>query len=315
MERAYFRKGFLLDEAVPRIQALATHEVVPVRTLYTRSERRTSHIYNEVRAKTPSQHGLISRSRGPLGSHVAWEFGDSLTGHWTDSQLEMIVAILPLLDSFVHVRQALADGAALNRSLTELLDCQGVAMIQLDGRGRIVAATDRACDLLSGQATGLYDATGFLRTRTASEPEFRRLVARAIGTLDCPPTAGSMTIPGTSGPPHKAVHVLPVGQHALERSAGARVAVLVVITDPSASRIELDARVVATTLGLTPAETEIAILVASGHTPRTVAAFTQRRPSTVRGHLKRIYRKLRVSRQVELARLVLSLEGLSSREP
>ena len=50
-------------------------------------------------------------------------------------------------------------------------------------------------------------------------------------------------------------------------------------------------------LGLTPAETEIAVLLAEGRTVRDIAATTGRGYSTVQTHLKHIFTKLGISRR------------------
>ena len=50
----------------------------------------------------------------------------------------------------------------------------------------------------------------------------------------------------------------------------------------------------------------MAALLASGRTVRDIAAATGRQENTVYKHLKQMYRKLGISRQAELVRLVLS---------
>jgi DNA-binding CsgD family transcriptional regulator len=53
---------------------------------------------------------------------------------------------------------------------------------------------------------------------------------------------------------------------------------------------------------LTPAERQIAALVARGHRTKEVAAQLFLSPKTVEGHLSRIYGKLGVRSRAELAR-------------
>lgn len=61
-------------------------------------------------------------------------------------------------------------------------------------------------------------------------------------------------------------------------------------------------------LGLTPAEARIAELVGSGLSPRETAGAVDNSEGTVRTSLSRIYSKLGINRQAELARLVSRLE-------
>ena len=63
-------------------------------------------------------------------------------------------------------------------------------------------------------------------------------------------------------------------------------------------------------LGLTPAETEIALLLAEGRTLRQIAATTGRGYNTVRTHPSHIFVKLGVSRQFDVAQRVLALSSL-----
>ena len=84
---------------------------------------------------------------------------------------------------------------------------------------------------------------------------------------------------------------------------------MVLVVDP-ASRPRVDSGVPAAVLGLTPTESRVAVALAAGQTAAGVAQALDCAESTVRTHLKQIYRKLGISKQTELVRRVLSLEGL-----
>ena len=64
-------------------------------------------------------------------------------------------------------------------------------------------------------------------------------------------------------------------------------------------------------LGLTAAQSEVAVMLAQGRTPKEIAVAAERRENTGYRLLKQIYGKVGVSRQADLVRLVLSLAGLS----
>ena len=55
-------------------------------------------------------------------------------------------------------------------------------------------------------------------------------------------------------------------------------------------------------------------MLAAGHGVPAIAALTQRTEGTVRWHMKQIYRKQRISRQADLVRRVLSLDGFPGSE-
>ena len=50
-------------------------------------------------------------------------------------------------------------------------------------------------------------------------------------------------------------------------------------------------------------------MVAAGRPVHDIAAMTGRTEGTIRWHLKKIFRKQGISRQADLVRLVLSLDG------
>ena len=88
-----------------------------------------------------------------------------------------------------------------------------------------------------------------------------------------------------------------------------RVAALVLVVVPG-GRVRIDAGMVSSVLGLTPAESEVAVWLAQGYAIRDIAIKTGRSPSTIRWHIKHIFAKHGISRQVELVQLVLSLSDL-----
>ncbi len=80
------------------------------------------------------------------------------------------------------------------------------------------------------------------------------------------------------------------------------------VADPE-SQPRIDVEVVRAALGLTPAESQLATMVAAGERVRDIAVRTGRSEGTVRWHLNRIFRKQGISGQAELMRRVLSLDG------
>ena len=72
-------------------------------------------------------------------------------------------------------------------------------------------------------------------------------------------------------------------------------------------RAVADPELVAGALGLTPAESRVAVMLAKGHTLHDIAIVTGRSRGTVRWHLKQIFDKNGISRQVELVQPVQSL--------
>ena len=86
------------------------------------------------------------------------------------------------------------------------------------------------------------------------------------------------------------------------------VAALVLVVDP-ASRHRINPAMAGAVLGLTKMESQVAVLLAEGRSVVQIAAAFGRKESTIRTHVKQMFSKLGLSRQVDLVRLVLSLPG------
>lgn len=306
--RRYLDEYHARDERVPRFRRLPDSRVILGTELYTEAELKTSATYNEFLRQTHKQNGVNVRLDGPKGGRIALEFGDRIDGEgWSFSQIEAIQRLLPHIRQFVRMRQALAEARALGASLAGLLDNTGVAIVQLNGDGRIVGMSDRARDLLI-RGRGVYDEGGFLRARSPrDDAALRGLLARALPRSGVHGAGGSMVVKHPAGMPNLVLHVTPIRRRESDFPP-LRVAVLVAIVG-AGSAAGIDPAVVAECLDLTAAECEVALLLAEGKSVRDIAAASGRKASTVRWHLEQIFAKLDISRQADLVRLVLSLSG------
>ncbi len=309
LERLYLETYYPLDERIPRIRQLPDSQLKHVSSLYTDEEKRTSPVYNEALPLSDTQDSLNVRLDGPDGSRIIWVVGNPFDGDgWSSAGVDMVARVLPHLRQYVRVRAALAEAGALAATAAELLENTGAGVIQLDRRGRIIETNDAARALLR-RGDGLRDEGGALRaTRPKDDARLEHLLARALPRFGEAGASGSMMVRRTSSLPWFALHVKPVAGGEADYRA-LRVAALVLIVDP-VSRARVEPELLEAMLGLTPTEAEIALLLAEGWTTRQIEAATNRSYSTVRTHLKNIFAKLKVSRQFEVARTVLSLSGL-----
>ena len=309
--REYFRDYYPEDQLPARVRALPDAKIVRVADLFSEEERRTSRMYNEALVRCHAQNGLVMRLDEPRGSHIAWVIADPIDGRdWSQSRIDLIVRVLPHLRQYVRVRTALADNGTLGTSIIALLDHNGAGVIQLDRRGRIVEANDRAQELLR-RSDGLSDRGGALRAVTPEDDSrLQDLLARALPRFVGHGVGGSMVVRRSSLLPRLAVHVKPVTNREVDYRSR-HVAALVLIVDPL-SRARIEPELVQAALGLTPAEAEVALLIAQGRTLPQIAATTGRGYSTVRTHLNHVFGKLGVSRQLEVAQIVRALSLRSS---
>ena len=181
LKRDYFENYYALDERVPRLRHLPDSQLFHITDLYTEEQRKTSAAYNELLARCHAQNSISVRLAGPNGSRIVWVVNDPVDGDgWSSAQLDSIRRLLPHIRRTVHIQQALAGAGALGASPTTLLDTAGLGIVQLDGRGRIVAANDRARDLLRS-GDGLFDEDGFLCARRPEDnAELQDLLTRAL---------------------------------------------------------------------------------------------------------------------------------------
>ena len=311
LERVYFEVYHSRDERLPRLRLLPDSEVVHVRDLYTEQELKSSPAYNEWMRQAGNQNGLMVRLAVPGGQRVVWSLGDCIApGGWESHRIKMIDHLLPHLRQFVRVRQAVSNARGLGSSLGALLDNTCVGVIHLDRRGRIVETNARALDLLR-RGDGLSDRNGFLDAWLPGDTDrLQRLLDGALPPFGVQAAAGSMTIRRSSSLPRLVLHITPVGSHQLDFGAQ-RVAALVLVVD-AARRPQLDAELVAEALGLTAAESQVAVMLCEGTTTRDIAMTTGRQVNTVYMLIKRMYKKLGISRRAHLIRLLLSLVDVSA---
>ena len=306
LEREYFGVWHALDERLPRIRALPDSELAPVSSLFSEGEMKTSALFNELMLRTDARDSLSVRLDGPDGSRIVWTIADPDDGDgWSSERVGTIRRLLPHVRQFVRVRQALVGARALGASAVDLLDNVRVGVIRLDRRGRVTAANDRARALLR-RGDGLSDADGRLRASLPDENSaLRKLLARALPFPGGPGTGGSMLVSRPESPSRLVLHVNPMHDEGAEPRCGS-VGALVLALDP-ADRAGIDPERVREALGLTRAESRMAVLLAQGKSIDEVAAETGRRRTTVKWHIRQIYSKHGLSRQMELARLVASL--------
>ena len=306
LERLYFNDYYPWDERVPRARQLPDGQLVHVRELYSAEELRTSRTYNEALPRMDGQKSLNVRLDGPSGTSILWVLADPVEPiGWGSPQIEMVQSLMPHIRHFVSVRQAVAGADALGASLAKLLDNTRIGVVHLDRSGRIVEANGRARRLLK-RADGIFEVGGSLRARSPADNKRLEQVL-ACGLPESPGSAanGSTTVRRAPGIPSLMVHVHPVTAER-EMDLGLRnVSAVVLVVDPG-SPPDIDAELVAKALGLTPSQSQVAALLAQGKTVRGIASLTGRRENAVHFLLKQGYRKLGISRQTELVRLVLS---------
>ena len=306
LEQEYFGCWHAVDERLPRIRTLPDSRLAPTPSLFSEDELKTSAVYNKLMVRADARDSLNVRLDGPDSSRIVWTLADPVDREgWTSDRVGAVERLLPHLRQFVRARQALVGARALGASAVELLDNVRVGIVQLDRRGRLVVANDRTHTLLR-RGDGLTDRDGRLHASLPKEDAvLQRLLAQALHFPGRPGVGGSMLVSRPHSPSRLVLHVNPMYDAGTEPDRGGAGA-LVLVIDPT-DRTGLDPERVGDALGLTRAESWIAVLLAQGKSIDEVAAETGRQRTTVKWHIRHIYSKCQISRQIELVQLVMSL--------
>lgn len=306
LEREYFDVYYAIDERIPRLMRLPDSDVVHITCLYTEDELKSSAAFNENLPLAQFCNGVNVRMDGPNGSRITWCTSDPVDADgWTFDRIESIRELLPHLRQYVTVRQALADARAFAATAMGLLENDGVGVIHLDRRGRVTVANDVARALLDGRDGLRYEDDRLRAALPDEDARLQKMLAEALPSLGGAGAGRSMLVSRSEPEFRLRVHVMPASEDE-EGPHRIRLGALVLVEDPE-RRWRMDPDRVGTVLGLTPAESRVAVLFAQGKTIDTVAALTDRSRTTVKWHLRHIYAKLGLSRQAELMQLVSSV--------
>lgn len=308
LRQLYFGEYYMRDEAMPRLAGLRDGELVHKSDLYTDQEKRTSPVY-AFRTLHQTQNGLFMGIDALDGMVIVWSLANSTQREgWGQDQIKTIERLAPHIRQFARVRRAMVTAKALGASLVELLENKRLGLIQLDRHGRILEANDRARDILL-KRDGLRDDKGVLvAVHQGENDKLQRLLVHASPPVAGQGTGGSMKITRTEARTPLVLEVHPV--QAMQANHWVpKVRALVFVVDP-AVRTRVDPDSVAAVLGLTPAESRVAVAVASGQTIAGVAHALGCAENTIKTHVKRIYRKQGIRKQTELVRRVLSVEAV-----
>ena len=308
LEREYFRTYYPVDDHLPGLRRLPDGQIAHVRDTFRSQDLAKSVMYNEAMPLYGFQNGLNVRMDEPFESRIIFGVADPIDGSdWSSRQLEFVKRLLPHVRQFVRVRLALTESGVLAKTLGELLKNARTGVIHLDRSGRILSANDcaltrlRRRDWLSDQGGMLHAVT------TGDDSRLQDLLAGALPHFGARGEGGSMMLGGLSLRSKIVLHVVPVAPHEADFASWGCGAVVLVVE--AADRRSIDPERVGILLGLTPAQSEVAVSLAQGMTIRDIMIATGRTESTIRWHIKHIYAKYGLSRQVELVQLVRLVAG------
>jgi DNA-binding CsgD family transcriptional regulator len=210
-----------------------------------------------------------------------------------------------------HLHQATRICTQLNRMASErdiyagAVDRLSVATIFLDDKGHVLDTNAMASALLK-DSDGLSLREGQLHiTGRNTNAQLKDALASVISAQHDGEASvvRALRVPRTDGRAALGLVIKPVpGSEWGEGQAGPCAAVF--ISDPE-QRDSASQQILGELFGLTPAEANVAILLARGLSLNEVSEAQNISPHTARAQLKSIFAKTGVSRQAELVRMVL----------
>lgn len=306
LQREYAEDYAAIDERPAAGVREPSGKLVHTNSLLTDAVRRKSATYNEYLIPNAGENCLNVRASVGGNFQLAWSLvgpGGGTPGDWTDGQADAIRLLLPHVRQFVRVRHALAEARAEGMATAALLDTRRIGLLLLDSEGLVVEANDRALALLAGR-DGLMLRHGRLSgVPPAAVDRLAGLLAAACRMG----RSGSLPIVRRSLAP-LVLHVTPMPTTGTAGVTGRAVA-RVVLAEPFAASA-VNAKRVAEGLGLTANQGAVAAALAEGGTVASIAAASHRSESAVRWHIREALQRLRLSRQVDLVRVVLSTPGI-----
>jgi DNA-binding CsgD family transcriptional regulator len=209
-----------------------------------------------------------------------------------------------------HLRRALLIGAEIV-NLRAIAETAGSVLASLDVGIMALDKAGHVC-FLNTQAESILRCGNFLRLRNgrleaavASESAVLERILRttATGVRSGQPAGGNLTLHHANLSMH--ISVLPLVMPIPRMPEHARV-LLTLSQDATPKRRD---RALAALFNLTPVEIRVTMLLVQGLEPREIASRTSASYETVRFQLKSIYKKMNVSRQSQVVRIVSLIPG------
>jgi DNA-binding CsgD family transcriptional regulator len=298
----------------PRIAYAVAHPEVAThfdRLILTETEMDRDPVYEWF-----GRHGLRYYIAGHAGRTQFYQAFASLQrsrkqGHADADDIARFELIRPHLAQALSIADTLGTLATHQTFSNALLDAMPQAVFGLADDGAVLLINE-AAERLLGRGTCLRISGRRLITADCTQQsEFDQVLA-SVTTDDAQAAAGRLLIRRVDGGQPYATRMSRIA--IAETEILMRPTVLVVITDPE-SGSDIDAQSLRELFGLTPCETRVAAALLQGHSLQSAAHCQGSSIETVRCHLKSVFRKVGVSRQQDLIRILSDLEWSTISQP
>ncbi len=226
---------------------------------------------------------------------------------YTEAELGELERLTPSLERAILLHEKLARSQAEGHRSANLMEQLSFGVVVVDAATRVVTMNQQAKAILDA-ADGLHLEDGILvAARSFERTKLAQLLARcAKQPRAC---SGELLIgrPSKRLPYALLVTPLPFELNALVGTGSP--AMMIIISDFD-SRALIRAERLMELFGFTSAEARLAVAIAQGKDLRQIAAESRKALSTLRSQLASLFDKSGVKRQVDVARIVLSLPAI-----
>lgn len=224
----------------------------------------------------------------------------------TEAQLAQADRLVPHLARAIEIHGRLGDSEHSKIALHEVIDRIPIGVVIVDGRRQPVI-TNRMADRLATDGDGFaIDDDGPRCLNLATTKKLRQLIDSAVRPEPGNEIRGGgfTALERMSGRRPYPVLITPILGRA-EHSSIADAAALIFISDPEIRDVSI-IDVLREVYGLTPAESELAEILARGTSLEDAAKARHVSLNTARSQLRQIFAKTETNRQGELLQLLLS---------
>jgi DNA-binding CsgD family transcriptional regulator len=227
-------------------------------------------------------------------------------GAFEDEQGRIVEALYPHLQRALRLHCELSALRSAKQGLEHALDAFDRAVFGLNANGKILFS-NRMADRLLEESDGIYvNRKRLAAAGPAQDMELQALLGEIAKTGAGFSGMGALLIPRRSGKPALRVTLMPFAGNFLRHFPG--LTTLVFIDDP-AKAPSSRATSLRKLFHLSPTQARLAALLAGGFQLAVAAEQLHMTQETARFHLKSIFMKTGVKRQVDLVRLWLNLPG------
>jgi DNA-binding NarL/FixJ family response regulator len=284
----------------PTGRMVQSEDIVPL------PELKRSAFYNEVLRPQHMAHNFMV----PLTTKPDFQLGFNICrsenqGRLPEDGVRLFTNLYP------HFRRSLLLGfrldsyRALHAAAFHVLDRLSVGIILLDGRASVLFANAAAAKLAQHDGALRLGSTGVTTASLSHSQRLDQFIRRGLAGTP----VGVMSIPHPADGRLLTVLAISIRSRDFDRLSDlgfSNAALFLQISDPMhLPAVPVDRLMDA--YGFTRAEARVALAASTGRTVPQIAAQLVLSPNTIKTHLRKVFAKCGVSRQIELTRLITSL--------